>query len=110
MRHTNKYLLAVITLAIGLVLGIGIGRFFTKHNIPVTFSCSDIAYFHADLMMKNYGTTSNTDSTNPNRAINQRASDLNAAILKICHTDPREEKCDTELSEATLRLCNQSQK
>ena len=102
----KKIALYLIIFILGMLPGYYFGNFYTKHNVPVTFTCQDITNFHADLLLKNYIKEFNTDSTNPEREINQRASDLNAAILNICDTDPREKPCTSDLKEATTKLCS----
>jgi hypothetical protein len=101
----KKTLTLLFVFAIGIIPGYFIGNFYTKNNLPVSFTCQDIANFHADLLLKNNITSFNTDSTNPDKDVNQRASDLNAAILRICKTDPREKTCTPEMLESSDKLC-----
>lgn len=84
----NKFLL-FLGVAVILVVGSFLfGRLLSSENITTNYSCHDIAHFHADLLIREYGIEFNTDVTNPNRDINQRASDLNAQLLTICRTNP----------------------
>lgn len=104
----KKALIYLFIFIIGNILGYFIGNFYTKNNLPVLFTCQDIANFHADLLLKNSIKSFNTDSNNPDRDVNQRASDLNAAILRICKTDPREKDCTQQLRESSEKLCSNS--
>lgn len=53
--------------------------------------CNQIARLHQDYLMRELDIDPGFDTNldNPNRDINQKASDLNAKLLEICNTDPR---------------------
>ncbi|MBW7956118.1 hypothetical protein H3C66_05335 [Patescibacteria group bacterium] len=83
----NRILIAVLIITC-LIAGTLFGRFLAADNITTNYSCLALARFHADLLIREYGIAFETNATNPNRDVNQRASDLNAQLLETCNTDP----------------------
>lgn len=57
-------------------------------TLPTRYGCNQIARWHADYLMREYGIEFNTNSDNPKRDINQKAGDLNGKLLGICNIDP----------------------
>lgn len=74
---------------VALIVGFFIGRSYTRFNISKEFNCHDIRNFHADYLLKHYIEAFNTNQSNPDRQINQRASDLNAKLFEVCMTNPQ---------------------
>lgn len=83
-----KYRQLIFVITFVLILGFYFGRYYASENITTNYECNQIARFHADLLVRNYDIEFNTSQENPNRGINQRASDLNLALLRICMTSP----------------------
>lgn len=91
MKKQKSQTAAFITIAVvALIWGFMLGRMLASDNITTNYSCLRIAQFHQDRLMRLYNIDDgfNTDSTNPNRDRNQRASDLNRELLSICLKDP----------------------
>lgn len=70
----------------GIVIGFTIGH----NNFYFKFSCHNIANFHQDYLMNNYGVDFVTDFDNPLRRVNEKASQLNSQLLQICLKNPTE--------------------
>ncbi len=83
----NKIFIAVLVI-ISLSAGFFLGRFLASDNITTNYSCLALSRFHADLLVRKYKVAFETSANNPRRDINQKASDLNSQLLKICNTDP----------------------
>lgn len=97
-----KSLLIAVTFATGFFLGVLMS--YNSDKLSPIYGCNQIARWHADYMMREYGIVDgfNTDLNNPRREFNQKASDLNLMILKLCLVNP--ETITPELNEFTEKI------
>lgn len=89
----KKYLNLVfilVALLVGLYIGLYYGPLLVSDKLPSYYGCNQIARWHQDYLMREYGIHDgfNTNTENPRREFNQKASDLNSMILALCFTDP----------------------
>ncbi len=88
-KYRNPVFIA-IALVIGLVVGSYYGPLFASDKLPSYYGCNQIARWHADILMRDYGIHDgfNTSPENPKAEFNQRASDINLMILNLCFLHP----------------------
>lgn len=92
---SKKHLISIY-IVVALVIGFFVGRSLrtVDDKLPPYYGCNQIARWHADYLMREYGVNDgfNTNLENPRREFNQKASDLNSMILHICFTNPENVK------------------
>lgn len=95
MKNKKHNYFVIAFIIISFIIGFSIGALYfgvllrIDDTLPAGAGCNQIARYHADLLMRKYDISDgfNTDQSNPKRAINQKASDLNAKLLEICNTE-----------------------
>jgi len=97
----------IIIAFIAFLVGVAVCFYMTFDNHLGLYGCNSVARFHHDIMREKYGIGTSTDTRNPQRNINQQASNLNSLLLAICQADPRTtDPCmsfDTHLKQACLQ-------